>query len=401
MKLAFAIALMLFVTAAATAQPSLKKPMNALVTALNSRTPSVLRPYLSKRFHSADLTDDVAREVIEQFVSGYSEHVTGYEIKESVPLGNADSVHVRLRFGSRYADYGFIFEHDGKFIDIAMFTLSPESRSMYATPENLELPDEIRAPFEVVNGLILVSADLDRVSGTWVLDNGAPYLVLNSTMVSPEAASDKDAGVGINSFSWQGYRSRNHTVLSMDLRSLEKETGRPIAGLIGFTVLRPYELTLDYEHGLLRMVRVDEFGIPVIAFDSSERARWKGTLVMNGHIPVVSFKIGSKKYSMGIDCGAQTNLIHNDVAGRLGSKMIDDGEGMLGGSDNVSAIAKRVLIKDAYLGTMDFGMMQWYISDMKNIIVMPGVKLDGLLGYAFLSRYRLTLNFRAGTVKIF
>ena len=89
-----------------------------------------------------------------------------------------------------------------------------------------------KIPFQKKRGLIFVKALLNGEKKNFILDTGAPSLILNSAYTEEGNLSDSLDAVGgsvstrkvqVESFDWAGIRQINFETISMDLSHLERE----------------------------------------------------------------------------------------------------------------------------------------------------------------------------------
>ena len=115
-----------------------------------------------------------------------------------------------------------------------------------------------KVDFELDGGIILVEALLNNSTQTFVLDSGAPGLILNNYNKGKKKKKKKEQVTGINgtaqaysviieNFVWAGISYPKMEAISMDLSHLESITKRKISGLLGYDLIKDFEVFLDYE----------------------------------------------------------------------------------------------------------------------------------------------------------
>ncbi|HXC25169.1 MAG TPA: hypothetical protein VNU46_04575 [Gemmatimonadaceae bacterium] len=144
-------------------------------------------------------------------------------------------------------------------------------------------------------GLILITAEVDGHRGTFLLDTGAPLIILNEHYLQPSpsggidtvtndratngrAAYDTNRGqpvsvhllrigtiqyqFGAGPFKIVGTSfKRNAIILHSDLQNARwHQYGRPVLGFIGLSALMPFETIIDYVHQRLILIRLDTVG---------------------------------------------------------------------------------------------------------------------------------------------
>ena len=111
----------------------------------------------------------------------------------------------------------------------------------------------IKIPVDIVKGMILVRAEMDHQEGLFILDTGAPRMVVNSREKEGDsvAASSYSTAFEIKSktikyFKWADIEVHQIEALVVDLSHLERSTNHRILGMIGFNALTDREVMIDY-----------------------------------------------------------------------------------------------------------------------------------------------------------
>lgn len=160
--------------------------------------------------------------------------------------------------------------------------------------------------FEVSGAFIIVEASVDGRSGRYILDSGAPGLILNDRVLE---AIDSAVALGsvvpigqrrVGSFAWGPLRQTAIDAYVLDLSYLEGDHGSDIAGIIGYDQLAVHPVAIDYPRR-------------TISFLPSHRAaRREGTRIsfrLRGHLPVLSAVVDRQRIGLAFDTGAGINLI--------------------------------------------------------------------------------------------
>ncbi len=261
-----------------------------------------------------------------------------------------------------------------------------------------DLSKSVEVDFKLAGGLILMNAENDGKKGAYILDTGAPCLILNKR-VEKEDASLLAVGVGgqmhvseskIEKFRLGKFIREKIKCLSLDISHIENSKKTAIAGLIGYDMFKDKELLFDYDNLLVSF------------FDGNAIQKYKGQkrlktipFKMHGHLPIIKVSIGKKKFRFGIDTGAEVNVIHAADA-----KKIKDTEYESIENANIQSVnSNKTIVKAIELGTLKVGKTEVYndlrfiITDLSDFNNAYGVELDGLLGYAFLKERLHSIDF--------
>lgn len=252
---------------------------------------------------------------------------------------------------------------------------------------------------KLVKGFILVEAQVDDHKGLFVLDTGAPGLILNQRYYKGRpceefTASGLSDGFSLNQiqlkrFKWLSIKKRNTKVHTIDLSNLEHRTGRKIEGLIGYDVIKKYELLIDYEQSIVQL-----FPAKKSLFRKNKKALLEVPIHFKAHLPVISLNINDQEFQLGIDSGAENNIIHN---GKMSSEnkreMVRIRKHEVRGLDKKIRQAHVVKFSGTSIRHHELDDMPFLLMDASYLKNNPDLQLDGLLGFPFLNRGRVSINY--------
>ena len=250
--------------------------------------------------------------------------------------------------------------------------------------------------FTFERNLIFFEALVNGQPGNFILDTGAPTLVVNNRGEVTHGSNYEGFGSGgsvelsdhrVDAFQMGGLSIENYWAIGLDLRSMETRVGQRIDGMVGYDLLNDGELRIDYAQRSFRLLPSERRPV----HDGAQpRAVLRFSLV--DHLPVVRLRINGKRYDFAIDTGAGSNLVDEHVAREL--QLTGTGEGMnIQGLDGRPVEADLVTLpaptefadgrEDVHLVTMDLS----HLGD-------NGQRLAGILGSAFLSQYTVGIDYR-------
>jgi hypothetical protein len=179
-------------------------------------------------------------------------------------------------------------------------------------------------PFFLVGKLIAVKALLDDVERVFIFDSGSPKVILNDNYIvtgdtlnqkkisSTKGVGGSISGMDINSIgklNFSGLIMENQEVLTLDFSNIEKkQRGIQIHGLIGYELIKDYDLLIDYKNQELTLITPEHYG----EYKKQHFSNSKLTVVpfqMTSHLPLVQARIGNNDYTFALDTGAEANLI--------------------------------------------------------------------------------------------
>lgn len=258
--------------------------------------------------------------------------------------------------------------------------------------------------FELVNGLPVVQAELNGRKGNYIIDTGAPGIVINAknrkttkTVSGGSLNSNFEIEeVKIEAFQWENIQLSNITGLALDISHLEESAEKEIAGLIGFEILENFEVFFDFESKNIRIFNSKKSDLhknnkpsEVIPFE------------LQGHIPIIEVKIEDQKLKMGLDTGAETNLIDKQILKKLNKdNLLNPRVEELRGLDGNIQRQIATEIRSTQTKTNDFKNMKYLTSDFSKINETYGLELDGLLGMPFLKAAKISINYKKRKIYI-
>lgn len=317
----------------------------------------------------------------------------------------------------------FVFNKDGKLIELGIIkvklTANP-TQALAAALSNTKMPDTMRVKFELVNDLIYVPAKLNGIAGFFMFDSGAPTIILRKKYV-PDHAINRDVnldftgmGGGMADVNWSTgnqltwgtmtIKSLDAPAVSLDEMDQEELMVGPLFGLMGFGIFSGFQLSIDYDKQELLLERVDNAGqLAGLTFTHGEPLAII-PIKMRRHIPIVDLNIGGRNYAMGIDCGANTNLLKKEVVPELMAHLSFEGKKTsLLGVGNSQIMSEVAHLEEAQVNSLTLVPMSTLITEQaigagKGDQQLPMV---GLLGTPFLKQFKMVFNFQKGNLYLY
>lgn len=278
---------------------------------------------------------------------------------------------------------------------VAFMGKSSSSLSSPIIPD--KTPAIVYIPFALEGGMIFVDAEIEGEKASFILDTGAPGLVINEFGVG---LSDKEKievegvqgsatvnEVEISSFQWAGLKHRQVSAYVMDMRAFEDLTGRNIKGLIGYEFFKDQELLIDYDNQMIRLTRIDRMP------SSNQVLATSVPFQKLAHLPIVKMKINGKVGFFGLDTGSEINIIHSRWKRKLKNKTIRWNQIL--GVDGQCQQVERIPITDTRIGSQIMQEMEFHFVDLSTIEKEYGIRLDGILGFPFFSSNKVSIDFEA------
>jgi predicted aspartyl protease len=260
------------------------------------------------------------------------------------------------------------------------------------------------------NPLILIPATVnERGPYAFILDTGA-----GTSLVSQRLARDLDLvstgkreGAGaagrvqvelatLDALAIGGARRAPMPIaITAEVERIGAAIGAPIDGDLGYDFLRDFRVTVDYAKQLVRLVQGP---IEVVGAGPLTRSEIPFTLAapLKPLVLVPVFVDGQGPFTFAVDTGASMTTLSPELAGRL-DLAAEGASSMTGAGGVIEATFARVrslAIGGASLENLGV-MVSDFLGPLGNVL---GTTLDGIVGYNFLRRHRVTFDYPAGVL---
>lgn len=264
----------------------------------------------------------------------------------------------------------------------------------------------IHIPFKLVGRLIAVEARIDTLYGTFILDTGAERLLLNQSYFRGRSRPNISAAVGntglvesitekrVDSLHWDNLFFHDVQANVLDLSHIERKKNIRLLGIIGFEVFKDFEVFLDFQLNQLILTRLDKNGFRLdpdaiweTPYDSLDFKLYRHMIILEGEVDGTTLRFS-------LDSGAELNLLDR----RVKRKILDSFEvirrvKMLGAGQNTIEVLAGTLY-GVRCGNQHETEMRTLLTNLTEMNVSFNIRLDGVLGYEFLSSRRTLINYK-------
>ncbi len=298
-------------------------------------------------------------------------------------------------------------------LSLFLFSLSAESQLQLANPINVKQFNNKRLkkkarrkkaiieeyiPFDLKGGLIFLTANMSGQQDSFVLDTGAPSLLLNrkvpidssDTVATDITGSVPMQNVIIPKFIIGNITTERVNAYFLDLSHIQANKQHKVAGMIGYEQIKGHELFLDYQRRQMLLLDTER-GIYPEAIEPSGYIPF----TMQKHFIVVVVKIGGKKLKFGIDTGAEVNLLSKKTYEKLAAhfKFEKEDSIRIRGVKEKALNSQQVIIEQTIIRRKNYANMPYVVMDMERMNNIYEIKLDGILGYPFLASQKFSINY--------
>lgn len=261
--------------------------------------------------------------------------------------------------------------------------------------DKLDFAKSKTVSFTMLEGMMVVEATVNQQLGNFIIDTGAPTLVLNERPttegriegrgISDHLITDE---IKVREFNWSGISKRNIAAFKVDISHLENVSGKKIAGIIGYDILKEVELLVDYQAQTIQLSPV---------YSELKKVKQPIAIIpftMQAHLPVIKVKIGKKKLRLALDTASETNILDEGIYKKINQQLVSNNRvGEIQGVDQQVKSVQMVNIEQTDVRDLAFKNMPYLFTDLSHLKSESGLYIDGLLGYPFFKQGKMSINY--------
>ncbi|MGB3076414.1 MAG: aspartyl protease family protein [Chitinophagales bacterium] len=264
-------------------------------------------------------------------------------------------------------------------------------------------------PIKRAENLLLVEATVDSVTGNFIVDTGAPYLVLNKTYFRKGKSKDGASAGGvtggmntavtktvINRLTIQELYYKSLQADMVSLGHIEDSKGVKILGLLGASLFSDLEMEIDVSRNVLYLYKLNKSGdrIATTGTTTSVQQRLQIPFVIENNIIFINTSIGGNKLRYCLDTGAEINVLGNEAPKKVLQHFKLSSRNSLTGTSNQRVEVFGGELDELTIGDHAFLNTQTILTGLAGLQMVYNTNIDGILGYNFLAEGRVIINFR-------
>ncbi|MGG5486565.1 hypothetical protein [Gaetbulibacter sp. PBL-D1] len=266
-----------------------------------------------------------------------------------------------------------------------------------------------RIPFKLIDHLIVVEAKLLGKEGNFIIDTGSETLILNKVhfpiKYSHNKKKNETSGVvnivddplerQLSQFVIQNLILENKTSDVIDLSHIERTKKMNLLGVIGYNILKDYEVFIDLYLNQITLTKTDRFGEKLDKYVYLEKITDSIDFKLKNHTIVLNATVNGQNLKMGLDSAAELNQINKSVSKKVLKYFHPKERLMLTGASNskIEVLAGK-LHRVKLSETIYFGPMNTILTNLSKMNEAFGTKLDGVLGFEFFQQKRTIINYK-------
>ena len=263
-----------------------------------------------------------------------------------------------------------------------------------------------RIPFKIIDQLLVIEAETHDKKGNFIIDSGSETLILNKlhfktnlskykTTYGVNGSIENAQEMKLREFILENFSLKNKKTDIIDLSHIEEAKRIKLLGIIGFNILKDYEIFIDLYLQQITLSKIDKKGNTLNKEVYLEEILDSIPFKLKKHAIVIEGQINGLDVKLGIDSGAEFNQINKDIDPKILEVFQPKRRLKLtGASKNQIYVLAGNLHRVQLSETIYFGPMLTIVTNLKNINFTFKSRLDGILGYEFFKQKRTIINYK-------
>jgi predicted aspartyl protease len=263
-------------------------------------------------------------------------------------------------------------------------------------------------PIKRINRLLVIEARVDTLVGNFILDTGAPGLVLNNTyfrkywvssdFIASNAANTAAGPVRntwVNELEVKELRLEQLKARLTELGHIENRSNTRILGLLGVSILKSFTVTIDLQQNVLILQRTDKAGRPMHELENlkGKTPINKSTFKLVNNSILLPTHVAGQKLLFCLDTGAETNVLSSTVPQKVLSTFRVARRSVLLGTGGASVEVLAGKLDKITIGHVTYYNMNTIVSNLDGLGQAYGESIQGMIGFDLLNKGIISINF--------
>ncbi|MGS2726496.1 hypothetical protein ACU8DI_07785 [Psychroserpens sp. BH13MA-6] len=266
-----------------------------------------------------------------------------------------------------------------------------------------------RIPFKLIDNLIVIEAELMDQKGNFIIDTGSETLILNEVHFKSKYANYTKKGrtSGVIDIVDNPLEKRlsefiiNDLILEdtnsdiINLAHIEQSKKIHLLGIIGYNILKDYEVFIDMYLNQITLSRTDNNGDRLDTRPYLEKQIDTVDFKLKKHTIVLETYVNEQKLKFGLDTGAEYNQLNKRSSKKILKYFYPSKRLMLvGASGTKIEVLAGKLYRVKLTDKIYFAPMETLLTNLNQMNEAFGTSLDGILGYEFFRQQRTIINYK-------
>lgn len=265
-----------------------------------------------------------------------------------------------------------------------------------------------RIPLKIVDRLLVIEGNIKGKNGNFIIDTGSETMILNKVHFKTypfEQQNRKTTGIidevqnlfekNVSKIAFKEITFHNKMSDIIDLSHIEESKKIKLLGIIGFSILKDFEIFIDLHLNQITLTKIDNNGSTPKNHMYLEKIVDTVNFKLQKHTIVLDGFINNKKIKFGLDTGAEFNQLDKRInKDALRFFYPKKRVRLVGASKRKIEVLYGNLFRVKLNDKTYFGPMKTIITNLYNMNKAFGTNLDGILGYDFFAQKRVILNYK-------
>ena len=266
-----------------------------------------------------------------------------------------------------------------------------------------------RIPFKLIDNLIVIEAELLNKKGNFIVDTGSEILILNKTHFKTKIPHNKPSretsGVidliddplqkRLEQFIIKDLILEDKNSDVIDLSHIESSKKIHLLGIIGYNVLKDYEVFIDMHLNQITLSKVDSKGTKLDTRPYLETIIDTVDFKLKKHTIVIEANVNDQKLKFALDTGAEYNQLNKRTSRKILKYFYPSKRLMLvGASGKKIEVLAGKLYRVKLTDNIYFAPMETMLTNLNQMNEAFGTSVDGVLGYEFFRQQRTIINYK-------
>ncbi|WP_323789626.1 hypothetical protein [Psychroserpens sp.] len=291
-----------------------------------------------------------------------------------------------------------------------LFSLNEETYQVLSFPQaELLNSNTTRIPFKLVDHLIVIEAQLLDQKGNFIIDTGSESLILNKNHFKGQNSKlnplkqttgvidviDNPLEKQLREFIIEDLVIHNMHSDVIDLSHIELSKKMHLLGIIGYDILKDYEVFIDMYLNQITLTKVNAQGEKLDDSVYLEKIIDSIDFKLKKHTIVIEASISNQSLKFGLDTAAEYNQLNKKINKEALKQFFPKRRiQLIGASGKKIEVLAGKLYRVKLTETIYFGPMQTILTNLNQMNQAFGTNLDGVLGYEFFRQQRTIINYK-------
>jgi predicted aspartyl protease len=246
-------------------------------------------------------------------------------------------------------------------------------------------------PFQIINSLIIIEAEIDGKEGHYILDTGTDAILLDGTPKQAVSNIVTPTGdISTQEINLPSLRVGNFIKYSVDahivsLQSLKSELGIDLSGIIGGKFFMPQTLIMDFKNSIITIS--SEITASEIEGMNTEN------ISLENQVPIITVDIEGTSYRFALDSGATAHFASKAIIDLIDNKKISKNPTDIWSVQEGTVNNFSFIVSTFSLGNVKFCGHHYISYNLDHINKELLEPIDGILSLSEIAHEKIILDF--------